>query len=186
MGACTGGDDGSGDDGSSDDGSSDDGSSDDGSSDDGSSDDGGGDDSSDDDGTDGGDGDGDWRQARLTYFTSYPDPGSEECIEFNGCMWAGYFAGFDERKSEEWVSQHNLVAVHERDWDQYKHKHLRIRSGDHEIEAQVVDLCSDSDCDGCCTRNAAATGFLLDLESYTAERFGVYDADSVDWMCIDC
>jgi peptidoglycan/xylan/chitin deacetylase (PgdA/CDA1 family) len=180
IGDCSGGgDDGGGDDGG-DDSSGDDGGDD-------SSDD-GGDDSSGDDGSDDG-GDGDWsqaRQARLTYFTSYPDPGSEECIEFNGCQWSGYFAAYPDRKSEEWVSQHNIAAVHERDFDQYVWKTLRIRYGDHEIDAQVVDMCSDADCNGCCTRNAASTGFLIDLESYTSERFGVWDAEPVDWICLDC
>src|SRR5690242_2183412 len=32
-----------------------------------------------------------WKSARKTWYTSYPDPNSEECIKFNGCMWAGLF-----------------------------------------------------------------------------------------------
>ena len=37
-------------------------------------------------------GGGTYRRANLTNFTSYPDPNSEECIRYNGCMWAGQFA----------------------------------------------------------------------------------------------
>ena len=35
------------------------------------------------------------------------------------------------------------------------------------------------------SRNAASTGFLIDLESYTADRFGQGDG-IVDWTCVDC
>ena len=41
-----------------------------------------------------------WHQANLTWYTSWPEPGSEECIEYNGCTWAGYFAGVEGQKSE--------------------------------------------------------------------------------------
>src|SRR5689334_336166 len=44
-----------------------------------------------------------WRRARQTYFTSYPDPGSEECQEFNGCKWAGYFEYVNGQQTEAWV-----------------------------------------------------------------------------------
>ena len=57
-----------------------------------------------------------WHQANLTWYTSWPEPDSEECIEYNGCTWAGYFAGVEGQMTEEWVSQHNIIAVHEKDW----------------------------------------------------------------------
>ena len=126
-----------------------------------------------------------WRRANLTYFTSYPEPGSEECTEFNGCMWAGYFAFVNGKQSESWVMQHNIAAVHSRDASTYALKTLRVRQGTHQIDVTVYDMCSDSDCDGCCTENASETGFLLDLESYTAERFGTSDG-IVEWSCLDC
>src|SRR5205085_205553 len=31
-----------------------------------------------------------WRRANLTNFTSYPEPGSDERENHNGCMWAGH------------------------------------------------------------------------------------------------
>jgi hypothetical protein len=140
-----------------------------------------------------GDGDGDqnpgdnlvWRKANLTNFTSYPDPGSEECIEFNGCTWAGQFAFVDEQEPESWVKSHNIIAVHSRDAKKYKLKTLRLRQGSHQIDATVYDMCSDSDCDGCCTENASETGFLIDIEKYTMQRFGSGDG-IVDWACLDC
>ncbi len=56
-----------------------------------------------------------WRTANLTNFTSYPEPGSEECEDFNGCSWAGHFAFVDGQQSEDWVMEHNIAAVHSRD-----------------------------------------------------------------------
>jgi hypothetical protein len=126
-----------------------------------------------------------WRTANLTYFTSYPEPGSEECTEYNGCTWAGYFAFVDGKQSEAWVQQHDIAAVHSRDAATYALKTLRVRQGAHQLDVTVYDMCSDSDCDGCCTANASETGFLIDLESYTAQRFGAWDG-IVEWTCLDC
>ena len=124
-------------------------------------------------------------QAYLTWYTSYPEPGSEECIYYNGCKWAGYFAGINGQMSEEWVQQNNIAAVHEKDFEQYKNKTLRLMQGNDYIDVVVYDMCSDSDCNGCCTRNAGDLDFLIDIESYTAERFGRYSG-VVDWYCLDC
>lgn len=36
----------------------------------------------------------------------------------------------------------------------------------------MIDTCDDSDCKGCCTRNAQRNGgTLIDLEWHTAKRF---------------
>jgi hypothetical protein len=126
-----------------------------------------------------------WRLANLTNFTSYPEPGSEECEEFNGCTWAGHFAFVDGQQSEAWVMSHNIAAVHADDGDAYALRTLRVRDEDRTIDVVVYDVCSDADCDGCCTRNASETGFLIDLESYTAERFGTWHG-VVEWACVDC
>jgi hypothetical protein len=126
-----------------------------------------------------------WKQASLTNFTSYPDPGSDECIKYNGCMWAGQFAAVDGKQTEAWVMAHNIVAVHSKDFNTYKLKQLRLRKDGHEIDVTVYDECADSDCSGCCTENAKPSGFLIDIERYTAERFGVGDGQ-VDWACLDC
>ena len=114
-----------------------------------------------------------WNKANLTWYTSWPDPGSEECIEYNGCTWAGYFAGVDGQQTEEWVSEHNIIAVHEKG---------------RTIDAVVYDMCSDEDCDGCCTENAGELGFLIDIESYSCKRLSANgDCDGVvEWTCLDC
>ena len=127
-----------------------------------------------------------WHQANLTWYTSWPEPDSEECIEYNGCTWAGYFAGVEGQMTEEWVSQHNIIAVHEKDWNQYKLKTFRLRMNGSTIDAVVYDMCSDSDCDGCCTENAGEIAFLIDIEKYTRERFDGNGDGVVEWTCLDC
>ena len=127
-----------------------------------------------------------WHQANLTWYTSWPEPDSEECIEYNGCTWAGYFAGIEDQMTEEWVSQHNIIAVHEKDWNQYKLKTFRLRMNGSTIDAVVYDMCSESDCDGCCNENAGEIGFLIDIEKYTRERFDGNGDGVVEWTCLDC
>lgn len=128
-----------------------------------------------------------WYRANLTNFTSYPDPGSEECIEYNGCLWAGYFAFVDGKQTESWVQSHNIAAVHSKDANKYKLKTLRLRQGTKQIDVVVYDMCSDTDCGGCCTENANANGigFLIDIEKYTMQRFGS-GSGIVEWRCLDC
>jgi hypothetical protein len=126
-----------------------------------------------------------WKKADLTNFTSYPDPDSEECEEYNGCTWAGYFAFVNGKKSENWVKNHNIVAVHQKHANKYKLKTLRLKKGGDQIDVKVYDMCADSDCDGCCTQNSKKHGFLIDIESYTMDRFGHGDG-TVEWKCLDC
>jgi hypothetical protein len=127
-----------------------------------------------------------WRRARLTNFESYPAEGSDECVEFSGCDYEGDFAALRTKQSKEWVMMHNIAAVHSDVFQEYKLKTLRLKNDrGHKIDVTVYDACADEDCDGCCTRNAAETGFLIDLEIYTADRFGMHDG-IVDWACLDC
>ena len=130
-----------------------------------------------------------WNKAYLTWYISWPDPGSEECVKYNGCEWAGYFAGLENQQTEQWVSEHNIISIHEKDWDKYKLKTFRLRQNGHTLDAVVYDMCSDSDCDGCCTQNAGDLGFLIDIESYSCERLsGKKDACDgvIEWTCLDC
>ncbi|MBN2525078.1 MAG: hypothetical protein JXR76_01710 [Deltaproteobacteria bacterium] len=46
-------------------------------------------------------------------------------------------------------------------------------------------MCSDDDCDGCCTENMEETGFLIDIEIHTAKRSGVFDG-IVEFACLGC
>ena len=130
-----------------------------------------------------------WNKAVLTWYISWPDPGSEECIVYNGCEWAGYFAGIDGQQTEQWVSEHNIISIHEKDWGKYRGKTFRLRQNSNTIDAVVYDMCSDDDCDGCCTKNAGETGFLIDVESYTCERLtgSKEGCDGiVEWTCLNC
>lgn len=113
-----------------------------------------------------------WKTARKTHYTSYPDPGSEECVEYNGCMWAGYFAGCNGQQPEDWVASVNIAAFFP-DYEDYEHHDLCIRSGDETMIVTVYDTCADSDCSGCCTANQGDNDALIDLESHTNERWGL-------------
>lgn len=75
------------------------------------------------------------------------------------------------------------------EWDsKWKNKALRIRNpqSGKVMEALVVDTCSDSDCNGCCSKNAKRHGgTLIDLEHYTAQRFwggSVPDLTAIQWQ----
>ena len=76
--------------------------------------------------------------------------------------------------------------MHSRDFDTYKLHTLRLRQDGREIDVVVYDECADSDCSGCCTRNAhPQSGYLIDLESYTMARFGSGEG-VVEFACLDC
>lgn len=126
-----------------------------------------------------------WKNADLTNYESYPDPNSAECINYNGCLWSGYFAYVSGKQPESWVKANNIIAVHSKDGFKYKLKTFRLKQGNKQIDAKVYDMCSDSDCNGCCTKNSKNTGFLIDIEKYTKQRFGS-GSGIVQWKCIDC
>ena len=127
-----------------------------------------------------------WMQASLTEYESYPAPGSPECVQYSGCLYEGQFAALPGKQSEAWVMAHNIVSVHSKEFAKYELKTLRLRKNAHEIDVVVYDECADSDCSGCCTQNAKPSGHLLDLEKYTAQRFGVPADGQVEWRCLDC
>ena len=120
-----------------------------------------------------------WRSANKTNYTSYPDPGSEECVKYNGCMWAGQFAACDAKQSEAWVSEHDIVAAFP-DFDALKLHDLCLRRGTKTIVVTVLDTCGDDDCGGCCTQNRGSADELIDVESYTDARWGVPDGP-IEW-----
>ncbi|MFT6451533.1 MAG: hypothetical protein ACJA06_001017 [Halocynthiibacter sp.] len=124
-----------------------------------------------------------WRTASLTNYVSHPAPDSAECKQYNGCSWAGQFYGLPDVYNENWVSQHSIVAVHLKDWDQLGMKVLHLRQGAHEIYAQAIDACSDTDRNGCCTANLKENAYLVDVEKYTMERFGSGDGQVEFQIC---
>ena len=83
------------------------------------------------------------------------------------------------------MKAHNIIAVHHKDSAKYKLKTFRLKQGSNQIDAKVYDECSDSDCDGCCTKNSKHTGFLIDIEKYTMHKFGS-GSGVVEWTCLDC
>jgi hypothetical protein len=121
-----------------------------------------------------------WRSGSKTTYASYPDPDSEECIEYSGCDYMGMFAACgDEVKPEEWVEAHNIVAAFP-DFDELELHDLCLRSGEDYIVVTVMDTCSDDDCDGCCTENLGSSDQLIDVESYTDARWSVEDQE-IEW-----
>lgn len=120
-----------------------------------------------------------WKTAAKTEYTSFPDPGSPECIEYSGCDYMGMFAACAKTATEEWVASHNIVAAFP-DFATLSLHDLCLKSGSKTIVVTVIDTCGDSDCGGCCTRNKGAADQLIDIESYTAARFGVPDG-RIQW-----
>jgi hypothetical protein len=121
-----------------------------------------------------------WKSANKTNYTSYPVPGSEECIKFNGCFWQGKFNTCGDMlvKSKQWVMTHNIVALFP--LGNYGLHNLCLRSGGKTIEVTAFDTCGDSDCSGCCTQNKGKADALVDIESFTNKRWGVGDG-SIQW-----
>ena len=120
-----------------------------------------------------------WKSGNKTNYESYPDPGSQECIEFNGCTWAGQFAGCGSKQTEEWVASHNIAALFP-NFGAYELHDICIKSGSKTMVVTVYDTCGDSDCDGCCTENKGNKDALIDLEKSTNERWGLGDG-AIQW-----
>lgn len=117
-----------------------------------------------------------WKTANKTNYTSYPAPGSEECVKFSGCEYEGQFAACDAVKSEAWVSRHAIVAIFPNLRSYQLHDLcLSKPDGSKKLVVTVYDTCADSDCDGCCTENKGSADALIDVEHYTNERWGVED-----------
>lgn len=119
-----------------------------------------------------------WKTARKTTYTSYPDPGSSECLQYNGCTWAGQFAFCSGQRSEAWVASHDIAALFPAQG--LAGHDLCIRSGSRQRVVTVIDTCADSDCDGCCTENRGGAEALIDLESHTDARWGLADGP-LEW-----
>jgi hypothetical protein len=120
-----------------------------------------------------------WKTARKTWYESYPAPGSEECVEYNGCAWAGQFAACQGKKPEQWVRQRNIAAIFPSFGALALHD-LCLKSGDKTLVVTVLDTCGDQDCDGCCTKNRGDADALIDLEKYTNQRWGLEDG-AITW-----
>jgi hypothetical protein len=120
-----------------------------------------------------------WKTGAKTSYTSYPDPGSEECIKYSGCLYEGLFAACPDKEPLAWVQAHNIVAAFP-DFDTLKLHDLCLKSGSNTIVVTVLDTCGDSDCGGCCTQNKGNADELIDVESFTDARWGVQDGP-IQW-----
>jgi hypothetical protein len=120
-----------------------------------------------------------WKTANKTNYTSYPEPGSDECVKFSGCLYEGLFAACDQKKSLEWVMSHNIVAAFP-DLKTLELHDLCLKAGKKTIVVTVYDTCGDSDCDNCCTKNKGNKDELIDIESFTDARWGVPDGP-IQW-----
>jgi hypothetical protein len=121
-----------------------------------------------------------WKTGAKTNFTSYPTPGSAECIQYSGCMYEGEFAGCDQTEPLAWVMSHNIVAAFP-DFTALKLHDLCLKSSTGKtIVVTVLDTCGDSDCNGCCTQNKGTAAELIDVESFTDMRWGVPDG-RIQW-----
>ena len=119
-----------------------------------------------------------WTEASLTTYTSFPaccsDPNADpaECTDYSGCDYQGQFA-FIPEQTEDWVQQNDVCAfaTTHGDINTYANQKILIDKWDKTIECNVVDTCADSDCDGCCTENAGESGYLIDMEYWTVQRY---------------
>ena len=127
--------------------------------------------------------------ASLTYYISYapccpdnanydPSADTTECDLYSACDYPGWFAALPDQKSYEWVASHDLISFFDSAdasgssfVANYGLKNITLVK-DHTVifNAWIVDTCGDQDCSGCCSTNAGANGFLVDLEYHTALR----------------
>jgi hypothetical protein len=114
-----------------------------------------------------------WKTANKTWYTSYPAPGSEECIVYSGCQYQGMFQACNGTKSKAWVMSHNIVSFFP--LGNMQLHDVCLKSGTKTIVVTVYDTCGDNDCNGCCTLNKGKADALIDLESFTNDRFGIDD-----------
>jgi len=125
-----------------------------------------------------------WQPARWTWYQSYapccqdspnydPSADTTECDVYNACQWSGRFAYVTGQKSLDWVKSNNIVAFFSSRGDNrdYANKRLRVQAAGKTVELTVYDTCGDSDCNGCCTGNAAGYGgYLVDMEYWTVVK----------------
>ncbi|HEY2517196.1 MAG TPA: hypothetical protein VGI39_40265 [Polyangiaceae bacterium] len=130
-----------------------------------------------------------WKTANKTNFTSYPAPGSPECIQYSGCQYEGEFAACSQTESQSWVKSHNIVSVFP-NLNKASSGIAALALHDlclkdpsdpsNTIIVTVLDECADSDCSGCCTQNKGSAQELIDIESFTDARWGVQDG-KIEW-----
>ena len=123
-----------------------------------------------------------YNPASMTWYQSYapccpgnpnydPAAPTEECDNYSACDYPGVFA-YTSPKSLEWVQANSIAAFFSAngDNDLYAAREVRLSALGKNVTVKVVDTCGDNDCGGCCTANAQPSGYLVDLEYWTAVR----------------
>lgn len=107
-----------------------------------------------------------------------PDWPTTECDLYSACQYAGLFAALNGKQTVEYVQNHSLIAFFNKSdasnshyYERFANKNVTLVKDGITFEAEIVDACGDTDCNGCCSTNAGDNGFLVDLEYYTALRF---------------
>jgi hypothetical protein len=105
-------------------------------------------------------------------------------------MYEGMFAACPNiTETKDWVKAHNIVSVFpnltmaSNGIAALALHDLCLRDPNNPSNTIVVtalDECADSDCSGCCTRNQGSEDELIDVESFTDDRFGVSDG-RIEW-----
>jgi hypothetical protein len=132
--------------------------------------------------------------ASFTYYTSYaaccpdnpnydPNANTEECDDYSACEYSGDFAAIGH-KSYKYVQTHNLVAFYDNSDPKgkkfnkkYGGKTIELKKGDVIFNATIADTCGNKDCNNCCAHNSKPSGFLVDVEYWTAmNNFGTTDS----------
>ncbi|GAQ78588.1 hypothetical protein KFL_000150420 [Klebsormidium nitens] len=137
-----------------------------------------------------------WLPAVGTLYDSWPKPGTTECITYSGCEYAGQFSLVDPgpcggpcaagaqslngglsppnvccRWPEAKVAQWSMAATWERDSALLGRKlQVQVLGGAGTTAfVNVKDVCSDLDCEGCCSQNTGNGAYkLIDIEKWPA------------------
>jgi len=125
--------------------------------------------------------------AKWTYYESYPrccpDCGNydanapkDECDDYSGCKYCGDFED-GTHESLSYVKNNDIVSFFDANnpsesyWNNhYKDKKIQVSANGVTFTATIKDTCLDTDCGGCCTRNAGTKKYLIDMEYYTVKR----------------
>jgi hypothetical protein len=127
-----------------------------------------------------------------TYYNAYPkccpnqanyDPTypTTECQYYNGCAHPGSFAAIGQR-SLDFVQSTDIIAFYDNSdptganfQKKWGNKYITITGTCNGITktftALIADTCGNADCNNCCATNSnPTTGYLIDMEYYTAMR----------------
>eukprot|EP00798_Chlamydomonas_sp_ICE-L_P023707 gene23707-9249_t len=141
-----------------------------------------------------------WSPAVGTIYDSWPKPGTVECVDYSGCHWAGQFStvtagpakgpcapgakmlnggtGVVEcRWPEETVRSWSMASTYSRDPSLLQKKlEVMVEGSTKVVTVQVLDVCADSDCEGCCKSNTGDRKWkLIDLEKWAASELLGFD-----------